>query len=90
MTSWLELFDMQQVLGELLRIGTAVFLGGAIGWERQIHGQWAGLRTHIAVALGSAVFTIVGLGVAPLPSPDATRVVQGIAAGIGFLARVRF
>lgn len=85
MIDWTELIDPQQMFDELLRIGLAAVLGGLIGLERQIHGHWAGLRTHIAVALGSAVFTLVGLGVAPPPSPDATRVVQGIAAGIGFL-----
>jgi putative Mg2+ transporter-C (MgtC) family protein len=72
-------------LVELSRILVATLLGGLIGLERQVHGRWAGLRTHIAVALGSAVFALVGLGVAPAPMPDATRVVQGIAAGIGFL-----
>lgn len=82
---WSELIDVQELLDELLRIGTATLLGGLIGLERQVHGHWAGLRTHIAVALGAAVFTLVGLGVAPAPLPDATRVVQGIAAGIGFL-----
>lgn len=54
--------------------------------ERQFHGRWAGLRTHMSVAIGAAVFVIAGIGVAPPDSgPDATRVIQGIAAGIGFL-----
>lgn len=82
---WSQLIDVQQLLHELLCIGAATLLGGLIGLERQINGHWAGLRTHVAVALGSAVFTLVGLGVAPAPLPDTTRVVQGIAAGIGFL-----
>ncbi len=83
--NWSALFDFQEFLGHVLPIGVATLLGGLIGLERQVHGNWAGLRTHIAVALGAAVFTLVGLGVAPAPLPDATRVVQGIAAGIGFL-----
>jgi putative Mg2+ transporter-C (MgtC) family protein len=70
---------------ELLGIVVATALGGLIGLERQIHGHWAGLRTHIGVALGSAVFALVGAGIAPLPMSDSLRVVQGIAAGIGFL-----
>lgn len=83
--NWSELIDVQQLVGELSRLGAATLLGGLIGLERQVHGHWAGLRTHVAVALGAAVFTLAGLGVAPAPLPDATRVVQGIAAGIGFL-----
>ena len=51
-----------------------------------MHGHWAGLRTHMMVSLGSAVFVFTGLALAPQPSPDAiARVIQGIAAGIGFL-----
>jgi putative Mg2+ transporter-C (MgtC) family protein len=80
-----EMIDVQQLMTELLRIGLAVILGGLIGLERQIHGRWTGLRTHMGVSVGSAVFTLVGLELAPLPLPDATRVVPGVAAGIGFL-----
>ncbi|MCH7522014.1 MAG: 2-dehydro-3-deoxyphosphogluconate aldolase [Candidatus Marinimicrobia bacterium] len=39
----------------------------------------------MTVAMGSAIFVVAGLGVAPAPWPDATRVVQGVAAGIGFI-----
>lgn len=74
------------VLGDtLMRVGVAAFLGGLVGVERQVHGQWADLRTYMTVAMGSAIFVVAGLGVAPAPWPDATRVVQGVAAGIGFI-----
>ncbi len=74
------------VLGDtLLRVGVAAFLGGLVGVERQVHGQWADLRTYMTVAMGSAIFVVAGLGVAPAPWPDATRVVQGVAAGVGFI-----
>ena len=74
------------VLGDtLLRVGVAAGLGGVVGLERQLHGQWADLRTYMTVAMGSAIFVVAGLGVAPAPWPDATRVVQGVAAGIGFI-----
>ncbi len=76
---WVELGDT------LLRVGVAAFLGGLVGVERQVHGQWADLRTYMTVAMGSAIFVVAGLGVAPAPWPDATRVVQGVAAGIGFI-----
>ena len=69
----------------LSRLVTAVALGGLVGFERQLHGRWAGLRTHMAVSMGASIFTFAGLGIAS-ESPEATtRVIQGVAAGVGFL-----
>ncbi|MEX0641566.1 MAG: MgtC/SapB family protein [Pirellulales bacterium] len=71
---------------DALRIGVAAMLGGALGLEREWKGHWAGLRTHMMVAIGCAVFVIAGLGVAGEEHREAaTRVIQGIASGIGFL-----
>lgn len=67
----------------VIRLLVAAALGGLIGVERQMSGHWAGLRTHMMVALGSAIFVIAGQHVGP--GGDSTRVIQGIAAGIGFL-----
>ena len=44
----------------LLRLALAAVLGGLIGVERELREREAGLRTHLLVALGSALFTIVG------------------------------
>ena len=72
-----------------LRLGAALVLGGAIGLNRELHGKAAGLRTHALVTLGAAVATLVAL-----TSPDASmaidpnaasRIVQGILTGIGFI-----
>lgn len=82
---WPALIDTEQLLQEPIRLGVAAVLGGIIGLERHVHGHWAGIRTHIAVSLGAAAFTLAALGIAPAPLPDATRVIQGIAAGVGFL-----
>lgn len=68
-----------------VRLFVAVLLGGLLGIERELHGRWAGLRTHMMVSLGSAVFTIAALATAPNDVNEVTRVIQGIAAGIGFL-----
>src|SRR5207249_3189542 len=43
-----------------LRIAAAAVLGGVLGLERQWKGHWAGLRTHMMVSIGSAVFVIAG------------------------------
>ncbi len=70
----------------LLRLVVAAALGGVLGIEREFHGQWAGMRTHMTVGLGSAIFVLLGLAVVPeSDTAQATRVIQGIAAGIGFL-----
>jgi putative Mg2+ transporter-C (MgtC) family protein len=77
----------------LLRLALAATLGGLIGVERELREREAGLRTHLLVALGSALFTIVGAygfhafldsGQAVVRA-DPTRVAAQIVTGIGFL-----
>ncbi|MEH2457275.1 MgtC/SapB family protein [Nostoc sp.] len=69
------------------RLCLALLIGAIIGLERQIKHKPAGLRTHILVSLGSAMFTLIIMQTgASQSSPDAlSRVIQGIAAGVGFL-----
>jgi putative Mg2+ transporter-C (MgtC) family protein len=67
------------------RMGAAALLGGALGLEREWKGHWAGLRTHMMVSIGAALFVIAGLTIAKDHAVDTTRVIQGVAAGIGFL-----
>jgi putative Mg2+ transporter-C (MgtC) family protein len=64
------------------RVALAAFLGYAIGLERAYRGKQAGDRTLALLALGSAAF--VGLGMELFPF-TADRVIQGVAAGVGFL-----
>jgi putative Mg2+ transporter-C (MgtC) family protein len=66
------------------RLAVAVALGGLIGFERKLEGKSAGMRTHMLVALGAAVFTLTPLE-GGIEDRDLSRVIQGIAAGIGFL-----
>jgi putative Mg2+ transporter-C (MgtC) family protein len=70
---------------DLARIGAAAFLGGAIGLEREWHGHWAGLRTHMMVAIGAAIFVIGGATAHGQNIDGPSRVIQGVASGIGFL-----
>lgn len=79
-----DLSDAEDMIRVAIRLFVAMLLGGLLGYEREVKQTPAGLRTHMLVALGSALFVIV-----PLQSGAATdeisRVLQGIIAGIGFL-----
>src|SRR5262245_34929713 len=66
----------------VVALGSAVLCGGLIGLERELHGRWAGLRTHMMVAMGAAVFV---LAVSPQGGSEVARIIQGIAAGVGFI-----
>jgi putative Mg2+ transporter-C (MgtC) family protein len=77
----------------LLRLSLAAVLGGMIGFERELREREAGLRTHLLVALGSALFTIVGAygfhafldSGQDVVRADPTRIAAQIVTGIGFL-----
>ena len=79
------LWELSTFYDDLARIGAAAFLGGAIGLEREWHGHWAGLRTHIMVAIGAAIFVIGGTTAHGQGIDGPSRVIQGVASGIGFL-----
>jgi putative Mg2+ transporter-C (MgtC) family protein len=78
----------------VVRIVVGMLLGGVIGYERDIHGRPAGLRTHAVVALASATFTVVSthLGYFQHYKPgdfveiDGSRIAASVVSGIGFLA----
>ncbi|MDX2242187.1 MAG: MgtC/SapB family protein [Leptolyngbyaceae cyanobacterium bins.302] len=67
-----------------LKLGLAVLLGGAIGWDREITGKAGGLRTHMLVSLGAALFVLVPLQTGA-SEDGVSRAIQGIATGVGFL-----
>ena len=66
----------------IVRLGLSVVFGAVIGLERELAAQPAGLRTHILVALGAALFTLVGTEVA---GTDPTRIAAQVVSGVGFL-----
>ena len=76
--------DVAEVTRLCLRLLVAVVLGGILGYERERTGAAAGFRTHMLVALGSALFVLVPLQ-AGTDISDLSRVLQGVIAGIGFL-----
>jgi putative Mg2+ transporter-C (MgtC) family protein len=83
------MIDLTLQLDLSIRLLVAAILGLAIGFEREIHGHPAGLRTHMLVALGSGLFTVLsahGFGAGTTAAPiDPTRIAAQIVSGIGFL-----
>jgi len=84
--------DWTSASNAVVSLLVASLLGALVGFERQLHGRWAGLRTHIMVSLGAAVFIAASVQMtarleasATLAVDCASRVIQGIAAGVGFL-----
>ena len=76
------MFVKNDLLGTTLHLGAAILIGGVIGWERQLRGRPAGLRAHMLVSLGAAIAVSIA---EETGSGDSTRVIQGVATGIGFL-----
>ncbi|MFO0685321.1 MAG: MgtC/SapB family protein [Sandaracinus sp.] len=83
-------FDLDLVL----RIVVGTLLGSVIGYERDIHGRPAGLRTHALVALASSTFMVVSTRVVyfqhyhdgDFAEVDGSRIAASVVSGIGFLA----
>ncbi len=75
------------ILEAALRLTLASLFGAIIGWEREVSRKPAGLRTNMMVSLGAATFTLASISVTPegMQAADPTRIVTGIATGIGFL-----
>ena len=71
-----------------LRLLLAAVLGGAIGFQRERAGKPAGLRTHMLICIGAALFTLVSIfafRTSGSVAADPSRVAAGVVTGIGFL-----
>jgi putative Mg2+ transporter-C (MgtC) family protein len=79
-----DLPDLEAATQITVRMLLAAFLGGLLGLQREHQGKEAGVRTHMLVALGSALFVLVPLQ-AGSDAADLSRVIQGVIAGVGFL-----
>lgn len=79
-----DVSDVQQLTQLVLRMLLAALLGGLLGLEREVRGKSAGIRTHMLVALGSAMFVLVPLQMG-MSEEGLSRVIQGLLAGVGFL-----
>lgn len=75
-------------LGLVSRLLLAVLVGGVVGWNREMAGKAAGLRTQMLVSLGAALFVLALLldNTAEISSVDPlSHAIQGVATGVGFL-----
>ena len=85
------MIDVAHQLDLALRLLIAAGLGAIVGVEREIHGHPAGIRTHMLVALGSGLFTVLSIfgfgleGTGQNAPVDPTRIAAQIVSGIGFL-----
>jgi putative Mg2+ transporter-C (MgtC) family protein len=79
--------EIGQQIDVAFRLVIAALLGSAVGFEREIHGHPAGMRTHLLVSLGSAAFTVLGIYFFSSPGvpTDPSRIAAQIVSGIGFL-----
>ncbi|HEY9285198.1 MAG TPA: MgtC/SapB family protein [Pyrinomonadaceae bacterium] len=86
--SWEELTsglpNARQLVHVLIRLVAATVLGAMVGIQRERAGKPTGLRTHMLVTLGTAVFVLACAGVG-MDSDGLSRVIQGVVTGIGFI-----
>jgi putative Mg2+ transporter-C (MgtC) family protein len=83
-TEFSDITDAKQLTQVVIRLTIAAVLGGILGFEREHKGKAAGVRTHMLVCMGAALFVLVPR-LAGADDAAMSRVVQGIVAGIGFL-----
>ncbi|SFM95545.1 MgtC/SapB family protein [Dokdonella immobilis] len=76
--------DIAELTRLCTRLVLAAILGAMLGFERETKGKAAGIKTHMLVALGSAIFMIVPLQIG-VGADALTRVIQGMVTGVGFL-----
>ena len=74
---------LEQQLDLSLRLVVAAILSGIVGYDREQHDHPAGLRTHILIGIGAALFTV--LSMYAFAQADQARVAAQIVTGIGFL-----
>jgi len=79
-----DIGDARQLTQITVRLLIAAVLGGILGFERESKGKAAGVRTHMLVAMGAALFVMVPQ-MSGNQADAMSRLVQGVIAGIGFL-----
>jgi putative Mg2+ transporter-C (MgtC) family protein len=76
--------DAREAVRVVIRLVAALLAGAIIGYQRERAGKAAGLRTHMLVSLGTALF-VIACAESGMEQDAMSRVVEGLATGIGFL-----
>ncbi len=76
--------DLSEFIIVVIRLMMAAFLGGLLGLEREQSGKPAGIRTHMLVCMGAALFVLIPEQTG-ISDAEMSRVIQGVISGIGFL-----
>lgn len=76
--------DLSEFIIVIIRLMMAAFLGGLLGLEREQSGKSAGIRTHMLVCMGAALFILIPEQTG-ISDAEMSRVIQGVISGIGFL-----
>ena len=79
-----DLNDLGEFVIVVVRLLVAAVLGGLLGLEREQRGKAAGIRTHMLVCMGAALFILIPQQ-SGISDSEMSRVIQGVIAGIGFL-----
>ena len=80
-----DLKDVTEITRISLRLLVAALLGGLLGFEREQRGKSAGIKTHMLVCIGAALFVLIPQQAGVIAEADLSRIMQGIISGIGFL-----
>lgn len=84
MSEFSDFNDLGEFVVVVIRLLFAALLGGLLGLEREQRGKPAGIRTHMLVCMGAALFIFIPQQ-AGISDTEMSRVIQGVIAGIGFL-----
>ena len=80
-----QILEFLGVYSTLIPLGLAAVLGALVGFERLLHTQITGARTHMLVSMGAAAFVLAAREAFGGNNDSLTRIVQGVASGIGFI-----
>jgi putative Mg2+ transporter-C (MgtC) family protein len=83
-TEFSDLPTITEFIRIILRLVIAAISGALLGWERERSGKAAGMRTHMLVSVGAALFVVVPQQM-HMSDAELSRVIQGIITGAGFL-----